>query len=192
MEFESADQGLYLREDDVFNWSHPAIVALAAEIAERHSDDVGYARAAYERVRDSITHSWDAQDPRMSVTGSDALINGTGLCHAKSHLLIALLRSRGIPAGMSYQRLTDDGRQFVIHGLVAVWLEGGWRRIDPRGNKTDVNAQFSLTDEQLAWPVREELGEVDYRLIYAEAHPSVIAALESTSNVLQVQLPQVI
>nr|WP_228502076.1 transglutaminase-like domain-containing protein [Plantibacter sp. VKM Ac-2885] len=190
MEADSLD--LYLVEDDVFDWSHPAVVTLTDEISVQHIDDLDYARAVYEHVRDSITHSWDAQDPRMSISGSDALISGTGLCHAKAHLLVALLRARGIPAGLAYQRLTDDGSAFVIHGLVAVWIEGGWHRIDPRGNKFEVDAQFSLTDEQLAWPVRPELGERDYEVVYSQAHPAVIASLKSTNNVLEVQLPQAI
>jgi transglutaminase-like putative cysteine protease len=82
-------------------------------------------------------HSLDAGDPRVTVTAAQILIEGVGLCYAKSHLLIALLRSRGIPAGLCYQRLTDGDSGHMVHGLVAVHLDGGWHRQDPRGNKPD-------------------------------------------------------
>ena len=43
---------------------------------------------------------------------------------------------------------------FCLHGLNAVYLKKyGWYRIDARGNKPGVNAQFSPPVEQLAFPV---------------------------------------
>lgn len=68
-------------------------------------DDVVFARRAFEHVRDVVRHSFDVHDPRPSITASDPAVNGVGLCHAKSHLLVALLRSRNIPADLCYQRI---------------------------------------------------------------------------------------
>ena len=143
-----------------------------------------YARAAFEYVRDGVAHSFDAEDPRMSITASETLTNGVGLCFAKSHLLAALLRTQGIPAGLCYQRLTDDGTDFTLHGLIAIHLDGAWHRQDPRGNRPGVDARFSLGEERLAWPVRSELGERDDRRIRVTPLPSVITALRSTQDVL--------
>lgn len=39
--------------------------------------------------------------------------------------------------------------------------------MDARGNKVGVDAQFDLEQERLAFPVREDLGEVDYGIVYA-------------------------
>lgn len=71
-----------------------------------------------------------------------------------------------------------------MHGLIAVRLPGRdrWDRQDPRGNKPGVDAQFSLDEERLAWPVRPEAGEVDYPVLYAAPHPAVLRGLRSAGN----------
>ena len=91
-----------------------------------------------------------------------------GICYAKSHLLAALLRAQGIPAGFCYQKLG------ALHGLNAVRLDGRWVRLDARGNKTGADGQFSLAEERLAWPVDEACGDVDYPVIYAAPAPVVL------------------
>jgi hypothetical protein len=48
-----------------------------------------------------------------------------------------------VPAGLCYQRL-GDGDGHVLHGLVAVHLDGRWHRIDARGNNAHVDARFTL------------------------------------------------
>jgi transglutaminase-like putative cysteine protease len=88
-----------LGQDAVVDFGRPEISELASGLRSHHTDDVDFARAAFEHVRDNIRHSWDAQDPRVSVSASDTLAHGTGLCFAKAHLLAAILRSQGIPTG---------------------------------------------------------------------------------------------
>ncbi len=184
MHWEAAEPERYLASDEIIDGDHPRIVELAAELRARQASEVDYARAAFEYVRDGVAHSFDAEDPRMSITASETLTNGVGLCFAKSHLLAALLRTQGIPAGLCYQRLTDDGSDFTLHGLIAIHLDGAWHRQDPRGNRPGVDARFSLGEERLAWPVRPELGERDDRRIRVTPLPSVITALRSTQDVL--------
>ena len=113
---------------------------------------------------------------------------GTGLCYAKAHLLAALLRAEGIPTGLCYQLLTDDETSFMLHGLVAIHLEGSWHRQDPRGNKAGVDAQFRLDTEQLAWPVRAELGERDYPDVFRHASPRVVSALTQATDLPELYL----
>ncbi|GLY70787.1 transglutaminase [Amycolatopsis taiwanensis] len=174
----------YLAEDAVIDFGRPAVRLLAHGLRAQHDDDVEFAKAAFEHVRDNVAHSWDAQDPTVSITASDTAVNGVGLCFAKAHLLAAILRSQGIPTGFCYQRLTDDDQSYLLHGLVAVFLNGDWHRQDPRGNKPGVDAQFSIKEERLAWPVRPERGEHDYPQVFPGPHPTVIAALQATDNVL--------
>src|SRR5947209_14319523 len=115
----------YLAADETVDHEHPLVRETAARLRTRAADDLAYAKAAYEFVRDTIPHSCDSGDPRVSWRASDVLATRNGICHAKSHALAALLRAEGIPAGICYQRLVDeDGTVDVIHGLVAVWLPG--------------------------------------------------------------------
>jgi hypothetical protein len=106
------------------------------------------------------------------------LIHGTGYCYAKSHLLAALLRANRIPAGLCYQRLTiTDRPPYCLHGLNAVYLKRhGWYRIDARGNKAGVNADFCPPREVLAFPV-VDAGERDFPEIWHEPLPSIIKVL---------------
>jgi transglutaminase-like putative cysteine protease len=175
----------YLAASHITDFHHPRVAALSEALASEHGERVGYARAAYEYVRDEISHSVDVQDRRVTVSASQTLTEGVGLCFAKTHLLAALLRARGIPAGFCYQRLTAGPTSFVIHGLLAVDLEGAWRRLDSRGNKPGISAQFSLGTEKLAWSARPELGERDYPEILPSPHPTVLAALMNSSDALE-------
>ncbi len=119
---------------------------------------------------------------------SDVLKHGTGYCYAKSHLLAALLRVNEIPAGLCYQRLTisDDKPPFCLHGLNAVYLEQhGWYRIDARGNKFGICAEFTPPVEQLAFSIIVN-GEADWPEIWSEPMPIVIQALENGRDYLDV------
>lgn len=182
MDLIAGDPAGYLAADDVVDHGHPGVRELARRLRADHPQDVEFARAAFEHVRDEVTHSWDAQDPRVTLRASEALEQGTGLCYPKAHLLAAVLRAEGIPTGLCYQLLTDDEETFMVHGLVAVHLDGRWHRQDPRGNKPGVDAQFSLGDEQLAWPVRPELGERDLPEVHREPSAAVVAALAGATN----------
>jgi transglutaminase-like putative cysteine protease len=183
MQLHASEPADYLDSDAIIETDAPEVVALANELRRANPDNVAFAWAAYEWVRDNVAHSWDAQDPCVTLTASEVLRARVGLCYAKSHLLAALWRAQGIPAGLCYQRLRD-GDQYQLHGLVAIYLNDRWHRQDARGNKPGVNAQFSLTQERLAWPVDPTLGEIDYPGIYTATAPVVVATLRSTSDIL--------
>jgi transglutaminase-like putative cysteine protease len=123
------------------------------------------------------------------------LEHATGYCYAKSHLLAALLRANAIPAGLCYQRLSLDGEgaPYCLHGLNAVWLsEHGWYRIDARGNKPGVDAQFLPPLERLAFSINESL-EADLPEIWPEPLPVVTKVLteSATIEVVYANLPDV-
>ncbi|WP_405634178.1 transglutaminase family protein [Streptomyces sp. NBC_01178] len=180
-----ADLGPYLASDEAVDHHHPRVEAAAARLALDIDGAYAYARAAFEFVRDAIAHSADSGDGRAPWRASDVLAARTGLCHAKSIALTALLRARGIPAGLCYQRLADDdGTGPMLHGLVALRLPeaGRWARVDPRGNKPGVDAQFSPEGERLAWVVREEFNEVDYPVVYAAPPAVLLRVLKSARD----------
>ncbi|UUU36003.1 transglutaminase family protein [Streptomyces sp. CA-210063] len=180
---QTPDLSAYLAADEVINHGHPQVREVAAHLAKGATDSYDYARAAYEFVRDTIPHSADSGDPRVTWRASDVLEQGTGICYAKAHALAALLRAEDIPTALCYQRLAhDDGDGHAVHGLVAVRFNGDWHRQDPRGNKPGVNAQFSLTGERLAWVPDPRVDELDYPTLYAEPHPAVLGALQAAPD----------
>jgi transglutaminase-like putative cysteine protease len=138
-------------------------------------------RVAYDTVRDRYPHSMDISASAVSVSASDVLRHGHGICFAKSHLLAAVLRACGIAAGLSYQKLAGDDRTY-LHALNAVWLrnQGRWIRLDARGNKPGIDAKFSVGIEYLAFPIRLDRGERDFAEIHARPLPSTLAALRNS------------
>jgi transglutaminase-like putative cysteine protease len=187
--FVSDDASLFLGNDDLVQSAHPAVRRLATELRAEHSADVDFARAAFDWVRDNVGHSYDGQDSRVTLAAGEVLRERVGLCYAKSVLLAALLRSQGVPAGLCYQRLGNPHEGFVVHGLVALWLDGAWHRQDPRGNKMGIDAQFSLDVERLAFPIDESVGECDYPRLYASPAPEVVQALRGADDILTTPLP---
>ncbi|MET8662474.1 transglutaminase-like domain-containing protein [Streptomyces griseus] len=186
---QSPDLDAYLAADEAIDHEHPRVREVATRLAldaDTETDAVyAYARAAFEFVRDTVAHSADSGDPRVTWRASDVLAARTGICYAKSIALAALLRARGVPAGLCYQRLVGgDGATPVIHGLVALRLPGAgrWARVDPRGNKPGVDARFSLEEERLAWVVREEFGEADGPVVHAAPPEAILRALRSARD----------
>lgn len=185
----------YLRFTDIIDCHHPTVQTQAAKLAAGTTDDTAVARACFTWVRDEVSHTRDAGEQAVTCTASDVLAAGTGFCYAKSHLLVALLRANGIPAGLCYQRLSrdGDGAPFCLHGLVGVYLQAfGWYRIDPRGNTPDIDAQFTPPVEQLAWPACLP-GEANLPEIWPDPLPIVLTALYTyrTSDALVEHLPDV-
>jgi transglutaminase-like putative cysteine protease len=185
----------YLQATEIIDWHHPAIQTLAQDIAAPHHTTEAIAQACFEWVRDEIYHSCDYQMNPVTCCASEVLQHRTGYCFAKSHLLAALLRANDIPAGFCYQRLSvhDDGEPYSLHGFNAVYLpQFGWYRIDARGNRDRINAQFTPPQEQLAYTVQLP-GEADFADILAEPLPIVIKALQTsqTWDEMLHQLPDV-
>ena len=183
----------YLRSTSIINWLHPDVRALAQDLAAGCDSPSEIARRCFEWVRDQIYHSVDYQLNPVTCVASDVLEARTGFCYAKSHLLVALCRANGIPAGLCYQRLQTDARSatYCLHGLVAVLLPGhDWYRVDPRGNRPGVDAQFTPPIEQLAFAI-EQPGETNFPAVYTDPLPIVVTALQTapTTAALMLNLP---
>ncbi|MFE2460158.1 transglutaminase domain-containing protein [Streptomyces sp. NPDC059402] len=170
---KTSDLSAYLAADEAINHEHPHVREVAGRLAREAEDSYAYARLAFEFVRDTIPHSQDSGDPRVTWRASDVLEQRTGICYAKAHALAALLRAEDIPTALCYQRFD------VVHGLVAVRLDGAWHRQDPRGNKRGVNARFSLGRERLAFAPDRAAGEEDLPELYAAPHPKVLDVLKA-------------
>ncbi len=173
----------FLEETEIIDYSYKEIQKLAISLATDCKIDIKIAKRCFEYVRDNIRHSGDYKDNITTCKASDVLKYKTGCCYAKSHLLAALLRANNIPCGFSYQRLTinDDGSgdKFSLHGLNSVYLKDfGWYRIDARGNKDGVNAEFEPPKEKLAFAIRFN-GEKDFKQIYSKPLNVIVNALST-------------
>ncbi len=149
----------YLEETDIINYSHPKVEALVKKLAKDCKDDEQIAKNCFLFVRDEIRHTGDFRDNITTLSASEVLEAKTGWCYAKAHLLAALLRANGIPAGIIYQRLSHgerESRVFYLHALNEIYLKNhGWYKADPRGNKEGVDAQFIPPVEKLAFELKE-------------------------------------
>jgi transglutaminase-like putative cysteine protease len=174
----------FLHSSDIIDFNHPSVVTKARELAQYCDTNTEITKQCFEFVRDEIYHTGDAGEGITTCSASEVLEERTGWCYAKSHLLAALLRANGIPTALCYQRLNcseyPDGG-YCLHGLNAVYLKDyGWYRLDARGNKTGVDAQFDPPYEKLAF----DLGENEYDLneLYAEPLGVVVKALKTRRN----------
>lgn len=177
----------YLKHDNVIDYDNNAITKLADILFKKANDELDFIKAAYEFVRDSISHSADINEDTITCTASEVLKAGHGICFAKSHLLAALLRCKSVPAGFCYQKLILDDETapvLIYHGLNGVYIKDykKWIRLDARGNKIGVNAQFSIEMEQLAFPIRPNIGEVDSFIVYPSPDIKVLEKLRKNKT----------
>lgn len=187
------EEKAYLESNKYIDVQNAAVRACAAAVLGGESEEAEIVRRLYEFVRDEIHHSWDYKEKQVTATAAEVLEHKTGICWAKANLLAALLRGAGIPCGICYQKLTlgdtpDTG--YCIHALNAVYIKSldKWIRLDARGNKQTVQAEFSLQEECLAFPVRPEMGEVDYGIVYARPSGKLMGLLESSTDMLELYL----
>lgn len=85
--------------------------------------------AMVDWLRQHLTYE---QGSDANTTAIDTLVARRGVCRDYSHLLIALARAADIPARMvgayAWALQPED-----FHAVVEVWLDGGWRLVDPTG-----------------------------------------------------------
>ncbi len=179
----------FLEATAIIDYLNPKIQAVSQVLAEGCASDEDVAKKCFEFVRDAINHTGDYRDQvKTTYIASEVLKQKTGWCYAKSILLAALLRANNIPAGLCYQRLSCSEYKkdvFCLHGLNAVYLKQyGWYRIDARGNKEGVNAQFTPPVEKLAFELED--GEMDLPELLHEPLKLVIENLKRNVTYQQV------
>lgn len=171
----------FLAATEYVDYDSGIIAEKAKELFTYEMDDIQKARTAYRFVRDEIPHSFDINATVITAKASDVLKYKTGICHAKANLLAALLRSQGIPTGFCFEHITllsDDTLGYCVHAFNAVFLDGRWIKLDARGNKAGVNAEFSLGEPILAYPVRKEYDEYFWSGIYSKPQADTMKMLE--------------
>jgi transglutaminase-like putative cysteine protease len=129
------DPGRWVIDTPLLQFDHPRIRLLAMRLGQLKRSPREQAVACFAHIR-SLPFGCIADS-----TGTSALSvlrAGMGDCHTKSTLLIALLRSLGIPSRLRFVTLKPDflhgiidtGGQPIEHGYTEVLLEGRWQAVD--------------------------------------------------------------
>ncbi len=191
MQMERAEIDRYLEDTIVVDWQTPAVFEQARALSRGCGSEETRVRALFEWVRDAISHSFDVGADVVTCNASQVLRERTGLCYAKSHLLAALLRARGIPAGFCYQRLKSDppASGHVLHGFVAAWIDAfeRWVLLDARGNNDRIQTEFRIDPPSLAHVPDPDEGEETLGLIYARPASKVVDLLSRADSLARVR-----
>ncbi|MCG8056619.1 MAG: hypothetical protein JAY94_13115 [Candidatus Thiodiazotropha endolucinida] len=105
--------------------------------------------------------------------------------------ILLLLPACGGGSSCCYGSPGDDGSSndnppLCLHGLNAVYPPGfGWYRIDARGNKEGIEAEFTPPREQLAFPVVVQ-GEVDFSGVWSEPLVEIVRLLTESETYQEV------
>lgn len=178
----------YLKQTEFIDFGEENVSSRATALKLNADDTIDLIKDTFEYVRDQIAHSVDARLHTPAAKASEVLAAGGSICWAKANLFAALLRANGIPSGISYQILTKGESPetgYMVHALNTVYVENyGWVRLDARGNKEGVDAQFSLDEEKLAFVVRPELGERDMHDNHPDADPELMKLIQDSDDIL--------
>ena len=179
------DLDLFLCENEYIDYSSQNIIEKSKELFSDKQSVYDKAKMAFEFVRDEIPHSCDIDSAIITFKASSVLKHKTGICHTKSNLLAALLRSQMIPTGFCYQHITladDDSKGYFLHCFNAFFVNGQWIMLDARGNKEGINAQFSLNEPVLAYKNRSEYDEYLFDGIWVNPDMKTMKLLETVKN----------
>ena len=149
----------YTQTTDFCDFEHPDVSNVAEKIARGATDPGKIANAVFNHVRDNVRFGFDL----VQVKASETLAKGYGACWNKALLLVALLRSKRIPARMVYnpvkrefmrpamgeacEALTEN----VNHCFAQVHLGGEWIMADAT---LDIQTYQKLfLPYQVAWGV---------------------------------------
>jgi transglutaminase-like putative cysteine protease len=181
----------YLKCDDIIDYNDDAVRKVADtlynEAGASPENTTPFIKSAYEFVRDSIRHSADINADKVTVSASEVLKARHGICFAKSHLLVAIIRNKSVPAGFCYQKIVmddDTAPVLIYHGLNAVYIRDchKWVRLDARGNKPGITAEFSIDSEKLAYQIRSDKGEEDGIIVYPNPDTLVVNTMRQYNS----------
>ena len=183
---ERPDLDDYLKSDDIIDFDDSSIEEASEQLIEGLKDNISKAQAIFEFVRDQIFHSFQISATSVTLKASEVLDKGHGICYAKAHLLTAMMRAAGIPAGLCYQIIRDESDdRLVVHGLSAIYIEEieKWIRLDASKGIEEINTFIDFDRELPGLTVNTEIGEQDDPTIYILPSKQVIKALRKSQTV---------
>jgi hypothetical protein len=142
---------IYLTETIYCDYLHPAIQDKASEFKAYEDNKLSLIKTIFHFVRDGIVFGGDLWKTKASET----LNKGYGACYNKNLLLIALLRSFGIPTKYKANPMKNSFMKPAIgsahitvsspfmHCFTEVNINGSWVAIDPTLDKLTYDTFFS-------------------------------------------------
>jgi hypothetical protein len=122
-------QGDNLDHDSKAGTDHERITAQARHLTTGMDNPADVTEALYRFVQHDIQNEPSIDGP--VVTPAECLKNGSGDCAAKSRLLLALLRNRGIPARLVAGVTLSKGPEQRAHYWVEAWVRDSWLPMCP-------------------------------------------------------------
>lgn len=174
----------FLKEDEYVDFMEITLSREIRNIIGTCKTDEERVKVAYESIRDQIDNVFDIDAIASPAKASRVIRDREGCCHAKANLLAATLRAYGIPTGFCYQRIfMGEKLGYHLHCYNAVYLNGKWIKLDARGNRDGIDAQFSTDEPKLAFEVDPELGECDIKGIFADPDPDCMRVIEMSDDI---------
>jgi transglutaminase-like putative cysteine protease len=136
------DPAACLAATSVIDSDTDIIRSLAETLAAGAADAPSTVQAIFDYVRDDIRYDMGpVLDKRNDWRASSTVERGYGFCQQKAVVLAALLRARGIPAGVGMETVLDHkipphlaehigGQELSPHGYTIVFVDGMWQRVD--------------------------------------------------------------
>ena len=169
MQLQSPYLADYLQCTPIIDWETPAIIEQTQAITRphaRHGESPGSLRVG-TGCHSPFLGYWDGCRHLHRQRGASAAHRGSAtprvICWPPCSGV------RAFPPGFCYQvfRRSPPYNGLALHGLNSLYLPSvaRWVRVDARGNTDTIDAQFSLTEEKLAFPVDPHQGEFLYETI---------------------------
>jgi hypothetical protein len=121
--------GECLQSEPRIDSSNPRVSVQAAHLAPARSSRGDQVRALYRFVEQQIEGEPNVGGAALSA--SECLKLGRGDAAARSRLLVAFCRNRGIPARLVTGLALTKGREQKAHTWVEAWVDGAWMPFCP-------------------------------------------------------------
>jgi hypothetical protein len=122
-------KGERLESEPLIETDHPEISALARRLIEDREGAYDQMEALYHHVAADVDN--DPNVGAMALGAVDCLQAGRGDSRAKSRLLVALCRNRGIPARLVTGLTLTKGHEQSPHVWAEAWVHDHWRPLCP-------------------------------------------------------------
>lgn len=118
-----------LESEPLIESDHAEITALARQLGSGHAGDYDVLQAIYRHVDQHIAN--EPSTAGSAVSAVACLRKGSGDTRAKSRLLVALCRNRGIPARALTGLTLTKGHKQTAHAWVETYVRKHWMALCP-------------------------------------------------------------